>query len=243
MVWPAVIAAGAAIGSGLLSNSSAKSREQAADKRQYELSKKLWEYQMSNSHQFQVEDLRKAGLNPMLSASAQSNTTGNVGGHISSGGNFENVLSNAVQGFQAYQQAKVQNSQVTANEATAQNQTASALEHKENARRLKMQNDYLENDKGARDAEFGKQDVSHPDQLVTGAVKDVKAWYEKNKKEIHDYADRASKYIGSKYDQFKNWFKNDSPIANAKQVDANIKNSWSRYQKHRKSHPLYGKNY
>lgn len=236
MVWPAVIAAGAAIANGMMSNASAKSREKAADYRQYDLSKKLWEYQMSNSHQFQIEDLKKAGLNPILSASAQSNTTGNVGGHIASGGNFENVLTNAVQGFQAYQQAKVQNSQVGVNEATAQNQVESAKNQKQQAEYQELKNNYLRDHPDAQRAEFGNQNTSHPFEMFKGFGSDLNRHFGSG---VRD----ASKFVKDKYEQFERWFKTDSPIANAKQVDENIKRGWARFQKHRKSHPLYGKNY
>lgn len=59
MVWPAVIAAAGAVASSVLSNNanSAASRETND-----------WnEYMYRNRYQFQVEDMKKAGLNPALS--------------------------------------------------------------------------------------------------------------------------------------------------------------------------------
>lgn len=49
--------------------------------RSYNLNKSLWEHQMSNAYQLTVEDMRKAGLNPMLTI---GNGASSVGGHASS---------------------------------------------------------------------------------------------------------------------------------------------------------------
>lgn len=52
------------IGGGLFSaHSASKAAEKAVEQQ-----KKLWSYMQQNAHQFEVEDLKKAGLNPILSA-------------------------------------------------------------------------------------------------------------------------------------------------------------------------------
>lgn len=72
-----------AIAGGLMGMSSAK--QNAA------LSKELWQYQQSHAHQLEVEDLRKAGLNPILSA-----TNGQLAGMPSVSGSDYGVGQNIV---------------------------------------------------------------------------------------------------------------------------------------------------
>lgn len=57
--------------------------------------------QLYNQHQIEVDDLRKAGLNPILSANAGNSTFGAV-----SGGSYENVGASANSGYMMAQQAK-----------------------------------------------------------------------------------------------------------------------------------------
>lgn len=69
--------------------------------------------QLYNQHQIEVDDLRAAGLNPLLSANAGNTTFG-----VSSGGSYENLGTAATSGYMAAQQAKnleMQNEAIKAN--------------------------------------------------------------------------------------------------------------------------------
>lgn len=109
--------AGAALGAvgGFLAN-----RQQ---KKQFQMNYDLARNQLYNQHQIEVDDLRAAGLNPILSANGGNSTFG-----ASAGGSYENVGSAANSGFMAAQQAKnleAQNAAIDANivktKAEAQN--------------------------------------------------------------------------------------------------------------------------
>lgn len=67
-MWPAIIGAAAAIGSSLLSSSASKSASKANTNAQINWNREA----MQNRHQWEVEDLKKAGLNPILSANGAS---------------------------------------------------------------------------------------------------------------------------------------------------------------------------
>lgn len=72
MAWQAL--AGAAAGAGLdyFSNQAANNASRAAANRQMAFQKKV----LQNSHQWEVSDLRKAGLNPILSANSGADSAG-----------------------------------------------------------------------------------------------------------------------------------------------------------------------
>lgn len=81
-------------------------------KKQFDANYELANAQLYNQHQIEVDDLRKAGLNPILSANAGNSTFGAV-----SGGSYENVGSSANSGYMMAQQAKnleVQNDAIKA---------------------------------------------------------------------------------------------------------------------------------
>lgn len=80
MVWPAVIAAGAALAGGAMSAQGAANQNKAAkaeSERMREFSRSMYEHR----YQWQMEDMRKAGLNPILAYK-----TGAPGGPGSAGG-------------------------------------------------------------------------------------------------------------------------------------------------------------
>lgn len=67
LVAASLISGGASILGGLMGSSSAKSANKAAAK-EAELNRAFQREMAQNAHQYEVEDLRKAGLNPILSA-------------------------------------------------------------------------------------------------------------------------------------------------------------------------------
>ncbi|WNK12501.1 MAG: DNA pilot protein [Microvirus sp.] len=112
MVWPAIIAAAAQIGGGLMSRNSNRHDAFMAQR---------FEEQMSNtSHQREVQDLKLAGLNPVLSG------TGGMGASTAKGampGPTENFLGEAANsGLNAWMkqaERKKVEAQVTTEEALA----------------------------------------------------------------------------------------------------------------------------
>lgn len=234
MVWPAIIAAGAALAGGMMSNSSAKSREKDADYRQYKLSKDLWKFQMSNSHQLQVEDLKKAGINPILSSQMGSNTTGGVGGHISSGGNFENVLSSAVQAYQANKDAQVKDSQIETNLTQQNLNDANAFQARQNALKTKQEVEYLEKYPDAQHVVYGGETTKAPQQIIKNLPRTAQ-----------EAVKNADNWVSDKYEQFEKWVKANSPIASAYSAYKNYSKMREKREKfyakqHRKYNDKYG---
>lgn len=84
-MWPAIIGAASTIGSALLSGYSAKSvseNQESINRQQTGLTREQmqWQESMSNTaHVREVADLKKAGLNPILSANHGASTGSPVG--------------------------------------------------------------------------------------------------------------------------------------------------------------------
>lgn len=89
-MWGAI--AGAVLGGLMSSHSAKKQSQQNAD-----LSRENWIYQQSNAHQLEVQDLKNAGLNPILS-STNSQMAGMSPVQGSDPGNFGTNITNALQG-------------------------------------------------------------------------------------------------------------------------------------------------
>lgn len=88
MVWPAVIATAGNIAGGMLSSSSSKK----AAKKQFEYNRALQLYDQEfqrevakNAHQWEMQDLQAAGLNPALTA------TGSSAGAIAGGSSHQST--------------------------------------------------------------------------------------------------------------------------------------------------------
>lgn len=77
--------------------------------KQAELQKELWTYEQSNKHQLEVQDLRDAGLNPILSATSGS-AVGNasVSGDSSGRSDFSGAMAQAVQAQASQTSAKAE---------------------------------------------------------------------------------------------------------------------------------------
>ncbi len=84
--------AGPIVGGLFSSHSAKKQAQQNAD-----LSRENWIYQQSNAHQLEVQDLKNAGLNPILSAT-NSQMAGMSPVQGSDPANFGSNLTNALQG-------------------------------------------------------------------------------------------------------------------------------------------------
>jgi hypothetical protein len=86
-VLPSVITGGASLLGSHLSNNSASSAQAEANRINYEIAKENREFQkesLQNFHQWEVNDLRKAGLNPVLSAGGGSSSLPGSVAHMES---------------------------------------------------------------------------------------------------------------------------------------------------------------
>lgn len=105
----------------------------ALAQKQFNANYALAQNQLYNQHQIEVADLRRAGLNPILSANAGNSTFGASSGGVPgfaggavSGGSYENVGAAATSGFMAAQQAKNLQMQNEAIKATVEKTRAEA---------------------------------------------------------------------------------------------------------------------
>lgn len=145
-MWGAVAGAvaGQALGSLMQGGANYYFSKELA-KLQFEHQKKM----MQNAHQWEVEDLRKAGLNPILSAGG-SGATGSASAPVVSA-HGDNPVSSAIGMRTALEQQQLIKDQqqktradTLASQALASQYSASALQMKENARSLKRTNDYFD---------------------------------------------------------------------------------------------------
>lgn len=128
MSWAAVAGSVLDAGMGLVNAKYQKDLNQASANRQME-----WQERMSNtSHQREVEDLKKAGLNPILSANAGASTPSGASGTTSAPGptSFAN---SAAQYAKLKQEKESIDSQIGVNEETKKTQTELQKLYKENA--------------------------------------------------------------------------------------------------------------
>ena len=102
---------------GLIGANKANKQQQSQFNQNYELAHD----QLYKQHQIEVQDLKAAGLNPILSANGGNSTFG-----ASSGGSYENLGTAATSGYMAAQQAKNLQMQNEAIKATVEKTRAEA---------------------------------------------------------------------------------------------------------------------
>lgn len=115
-VAAAAIAGGAAIGGTALNMLSGK----------YAVQKQIeWERERAkNAHQWEVQDLQKAGLNPILSAGGQGATTGGISAPIPDTSGLQQGVSNAIQAYAVKKDNELKDAQITNTETNSAAQTA-----------------------------------------------------------------------------------------------------------------------
>lgn len=110
----------------LLDNWQTNYMDRKVQNRTAALNKELWTYQMNNAYQLTVDDLRKAGLNPLL---AVTNGATSAGGHASSASGVQASRKSSwmpSQSLVAAKQLSVLDSQAKRNNAEASLFTANA---------------------------------------------------------------------------------------------------------------------
>ena len=156
-----------------------------------ELSRQNWIYQQSNAHQLEIEDLRKAGLNPVLSA---------TGGHMagmspvnpgSSGGAYANAITQAITSSkQLKMQEKLQSRELDIAQTNAETAKAKA---DTDLFRAKNESELIKSQVGYYDATSAYtlskkdqvlQDIANSIQLTKAQVAHLRSGTALNYKEI-----------------------------------------------------------
>lgn len=137
-MWPAIIAAGAALASSAMSNSQSEKNTKYSVDKQIEWNREA----MQNKHQYEVEDLKAAGLNPILSA----NSGGSIPSISASPAQvFPPDFNPAVNAYSASNLRKLQETQQQKNTAEVQAIRAEVEKRRIENERLRMQLEQLKN--------------------------------------------------------------------------------------------------
>lgn len=131
----AAISAAASIGGSILGGSSKKKAAKKAFKRTVQLAQmqRNWELEnYKNAHQWEMEDLKKAGINPAMTAEDGTNIgtsgAGNLSFPFGADTNFGNLAQDIMSGIATATQFETAKAQQKEMEANASKATAEALE-------------------------------------------------------------------------------------------------------------------
>ena len=196
-----VIGAVGSIAGGLLARNSAKDANRTAQQNAAD-SRLFTKEQLQNRHQWEVNDLRKAGLNPVLSAHGTPSIGGSAMAQTyNEGDNVGSIASSALQAQRLGAEIDLLKSQSKAQTAAAKAGNTQAVKNLADARNIKNIGDVTEN---ISNLNKGFHDIT--DDLANSA-KDV---YRKKDEIIRDLKRVPSTYgsfAKQKWKEGKSWLK------------------------------------
>lgn len=137
----------AAVGSAVIGGVASAQAQKSANKANKDLSREqmAWQEKMSNTaHQREVEDLRKAGLNPILSAGGQGASTGSAQMPEIKAANelqgVENAISSALETRRLKKEVEATDSQIKLNQSAENTQKTQQALNINSAKKMQLEN-------------------------------------------------------------------------------------------------------